>query len=246
MTQIATIRDVNVTKSARHAAFGRENASTRSGTLGVRAASSAPAIHSSSRITESNEGRHSRRGQEQRIPGGDHAGRSARPRRPRTHGDRADRAGAGSSIPDEDYVAAGATISPDAASTWAAAELLLKVKEPIEQEYGYLRDDLVLFTYLHLAAEPELTQALLAPGHGDRLRDGSADLPGAAAAGADERGRRTAGADRRRQRDAEAQRRPGPAGPRRSRHVPGEGRRCIGGGVAGANAVAVSVGLART
>jgi alanine dehydrogenase len=70
-------------------------------------------------------------------------------------------AGTGSSIPDEEYVAAGATISPDAASTWAAAELLLKVKEPIEQEFGFLRPDLVLFTYLHLAAEPELTQALL-------------------------------------------------------------------------------------
>jgi alanine dehydrogenase len=70
-------------------------------------------------------------------------------------------AGTGSSIPDEEYVAAGATICPDAASTWAAAELLLKVKEPIEQEFGFLRPDLVLFTYLHLAAEPELTQALL-------------------------------------------------------------------------------------
>jgi alanine dehydrogenase len=73
-------------------------------------------------------------------------------------------AGTGSSIPDEEYVAAGATISPDAASTWAAAELLLKVKEPIEQEFPFLRDDLVLFTYLHLAAEPELTQALITAG----------------------------------------------------------------------------------
>jgi alanine dehydrogenase len=73
-------------------------------------------------------------------------------------------AGTGSSIPDAEYVAAGATISPDAASTWAAAELLLKVKEPIEQEFGFLRRDLVLFTYLHLAAEPDLTQALLEAG----------------------------------------------------------------------------------
>jgi alanine dehydrogenase len=70
-------------------------------------------------------------------------------------------AGVGSSIPDEEYVAAGASISADAESTWAAAELLLKVKEPIEEEYQYLRDSLVLFTYLHLAAEPELTQSLL-------------------------------------------------------------------------------------
>jgi alanine dehydrogenase len=70
-------------------------------------------------------------------------------------------AGVGSSIPDEAYVAAGASIAPDAASTWAAAELLLKVKEPIASEYGYFRDDLVLFTYLHLAAELALTKALL-------------------------------------------------------------------------------------
>ena len=140
-------------------------------------------------------------------------------------------AGTGSSIPDADYVAAGATISPDAASTWAAAELLLKVKEPIEQEFGFLRHDLVLFTYLHLAAEPELTQALLQRRrHGDRLRDGAADHAGAATAGADERGCRAVGADRRRERDAEAQRRPRAAGPRRARHLPGESgrdrRRC--------------------
>lgn len=70
-------------------------------------------------------------------------------------------AGLGSSISDEDYRAAGATIAPDAASTWEAAELLLKVKEPVESEYQYFRSDLLLFTFLHLAAEPELTQALL-------------------------------------------------------------------------------------
>lgn len=71
-------------------------------------------------------------------------------------------AGVGSSISDDAYVAAGATISPDAASTWAAADLLLKVKEPVASEYAHFRDDLVLFTYLHLAAERELTDALLA------------------------------------------------------------------------------------
>ena len=73
-------------------------------------------------------------------------------------------AGAGSSIPDAAYVAAGATIAPDAATTWASAELLLKVKEPVESEYGYFRDDLLLFTYLHLAAEPALTAALVEAG----------------------------------------------------------------------------------
>jgi len=71
-------------------------------------------------------------------------------------------AGLGSSITDVEYADAGATIAPDAASTWGGAELLLKVKEPIAAEYGYLRDDLVLFTYLHLAADRPLTDALLA------------------------------------------------------------------------------------
>jgi len=70
-------------------------------------------------------------------------------------------AGVGSSIPDTEYAEAGATIAPDAATTWESAELLLKVKEPIAAEYGYLREDLVLFTYLHLAADRELTDALL-------------------------------------------------------------------------------------
>ena len=70
-------------------------------------------------------------------------------------------AGIGSSIPDEEYASAGAAIAPDAASTWDFAELLLKVKEPVASEFHHFRDDLVLFTYLHLAAEPELTTQLL-------------------------------------------------------------------------------------
>jgi alanine dehydrogenase len=78
-------------------------------------------------------------------------------------------AGLGSSISDDDYRAAGATIatgSPDAAAdaVWDAADLLLKVKEPIESEYRHFRDGLVLFTYLHLAAEPQLTTALVESG----------------------------------------------------------------------------------
>jgi alanine dehydrogenase len=73
-------------------------------------------------------------------------------------------AGEGSSITDAAYTAAGASIAKDAASTWKNAEMVLKVKEPIPSEYGYFRDDLVLFTYLHLAAEPELTTALLESG----------------------------------------------------------------------------------
>ena len=73
-------------------------------------------------------------------------------------------AGLGSSITDDAYVEAGAAISPDATSTWAAADLLLKVKEPVEGEYRYFRDDLLLFTYLHLAAERHLTDELLTSG----------------------------------------------------------------------------------
>jgi len=71
-------------------------------------------------------------------------------------------AGIGSSISDEDYKAAGATILADAASTWASGDLILKVKEPIKSEYQFLRPGLVLFTFLHLAADLELTKELLA------------------------------------------------------------------------------------
>jgi len=70
-------------------------------------------------------------------------------------------AGFGSSITDEEYAAQGARIVPDAATAWAEADLLLKVKEPIASEYAHFRDGLLLFTYLHLAAEKELTQALM-------------------------------------------------------------------------------------
>ncbi|WP_243792297.1 alanine dehydrogenase [Saccharopolyspora gloriosae] len=70
-------------------------------------------------------------------------------------------AGAGSSIPDEDYVAAGATIVATADEAWSAGELVLKVKEPTREEFPRLRPGQVLFTYLHLAASAELTNELL-------------------------------------------------------------------------------------
>ncbi|MFP5019982.1 alanine dehydrogenase [Pseudonocardia phyllosphaerae] len=73
-------------------------------------------------------------------------------------------AGAGSAISDADFKSAGAEILADPADVWASAELLLKVKEPIEAEYGYLREDLTLFTYLHLAASRSCTDALLFAG----------------------------------------------------------------------------------
>ncbi|GAA3747521.1 alanine dehydrogenase [Leifsonia bigeumensis] len=70
-------------------------------------------------------------------------------------------AGTGSSISDTEYRDAGARIAKTAEETWAAADMLLKVKEPIAAEYDYFRADLLLFAYLHLAAEPELTGALV-------------------------------------------------------------------------------------
>jgi alanine dehydrogenase len=73
-------------------------------------------------------------------------------------------AGIGSNIPDSLYEAAGATILASAADVWSRAELLLKVKEPLPEEYGYFREDLTLFTYLHLAAQEQLTRALLDSG----------------------------------------------------------------------------------
>ena len=73
-------------------------------------------------------------------------------------------AGTGSSMSDADYLNAGATLLDDADEVWARAELVLKVKEPIASEYHRFRGDLVLFTYLHRAADRPLTQALLAPG----------------------------------------------------------------------------------
>lgn len=72
-------------------------------------------------------------------------------------------AGLGAGYTDEAYRSAGATIVADAAAAWSA-EMVLKVKEPIEREYGFLRPDLTLFTYLHLAADRPLTDALLAAG----------------------------------------------------------------------------------
>lgn len=73
-------------------------------------------------------------------------------------------AGAGSHIPDEDYQGSGAHILPSAAEVWEAAELVLKVKEPLAQEYDLMREGQVLFTFLHLAANAELTRELVGRG----------------------------------------------------------------------------------
>ncbi|MDH6237714.1 alanine dehydrogenase [Cryobacterium sp. CG_9.6] len=73
-------------------------------------------------------------------------------------------AGIASGYTDADYEAAGATIVESAFEVWSSADMVLKVKEPVTAEYVYFRTGLILFTYLHLAAEPELATALLESG----------------------------------------------------------------------------------
>ena len=89
-------------------------------------------------------------------------------------------AGVGSSLSDEEYQSAGAAIVPYAEDAWAA-EMVVKVKEPIASEYQYLRSDLILFTYLHLASDKTLTEALLASGATgiayETVQTGSGQLP---------------------------------------------------------------------
>ncbi|MGZ4126817.1 MAG: alanine dehydrogenase [Actinomycetota bacterium] len=73
-------------------------------------------------------------------------------------------AGEGSSIPDERFARAGATLADTAAEVWGDAELILKVKEPQAEEFSSLRKGQILFTYLHLAAHRDVTDALVAAG----------------------------------------------------------------------------------
>ena len=70
-------------------------------------------------------------------------------------------AGVGSQIPDEEYVAAGAKLLDDPDGVWGEVDMVLKVKEPIAEEYHRLREGLTLFTYLHLAADKPLTEELV-------------------------------------------------------------------------------------
>ena len=75
-----------------------------------------------------------------------------------------DGAGVGSSLTNEDFIAAGAKIVTDADAVWSSAELILKVKEPIAVEYPKMRREQTIFTYLHLAASKPCTDALIASG----------------------------------------------------------------------------------
>ncbi|VJS31421.1 alanine dehydrogenase [Streptococcus pneumoniae] len=85
-------------------------------------------------------------------------------------------AGLGSGFTDADYQKQGAEIVATAGEAWAA-ELVVKVKEPLSSEYGYLRDDLLLFTYLHMAAAPELADAMLTAKTTETVRDNQGQLP---------------------------------------------------------------------
>jgi alanine dehydrogenase len=69
-------------------------------------------------------------------------------------------AGIGSGFTNDDYTKAGAEIRDSAETVWSEADMIMKVKEPLSSEYQYFRQGLILFTYLHLAAEPALAQAL--------------------------------------------------------------------------------------
>ncbi len=70
-------------------------------------------------------------------------------------------AGLGSALPDEEYIAAGARILPDAAAVWAKADMIVKVKEPLEPEYNLMRQGQLVYTYFHFAADENLTKACL-------------------------------------------------------------------------------------
>ena len=73
-------------------------------------------------------------------------------------------AGINSGFTDEEYQKQGGTILPSAVEVWEKADMIMKVKEPLESEYKYFRKGLIIFTYLHLAAAPELTKALVEKG----------------------------------------------------------------------------------
>lgn len=73
-------------------------------------------------------------------------------------------AGVGSALGDQAFIHAGAVIVNEPGDVWSSAEMILKVKEPVPSEYGYLREGLIVFTYLHLAAGRDLTEALVSNG----------------------------------------------------------------------------------
>ena len=73
-------------------------------------------------------------------------------------------AGSGSGFSDEEYRAVGASIMQTAAEVWGNSDMIMKVKEPIPEEFAYFRRNQIIFTYLHLAAAPELAHVMLREG----------------------------------------------------------------------------------
>ena len=73
-------------------------------------------------------------------------------------------AGKGSSLPDQDYVESGADIATTASEVWERSDLIVKVKEPLPSEFPLLKPGQIIFTYLHLAANRQLTEALIKSG----------------------------------------------------------------------------------
>ena len=151
-------------------------------------------------------------------------------------------AGEGSGIGDEHYVRAGATIVKSAADAWSA-EMVVKVKEPLVAEYGYFRKDLILYTYLHLAAEPQLTRELAQKGVAGvayetiQLADGSLPLLRPMSEVAGRMSVQVGASCLEKERGGKGVLLGGVPGTRRGRVV------ILGGGVVGKNAATIAVGM---
>ncbi|MDI1480554.1 alanine dehydrogenase [Polyangium sp. y55x31] len=151
-------------------------------------------------------------------------------------------AGEGSGIKDEAYVRAGATIVPTAADAWGA-EMVVKVKEPLPAEYGFFRKDLIVYTYLHLAAEPELTKKLAETGVAGvayetiELADGSLPLLRPMSEVAGRMSVQVGAACLQKEHGGKGILLGGVPGTRRGRVV------ILGGGVVGKNAATIAVGM---
>ncbi|HLX77993.1 MAG TPA: alanine dehydrogenase [Acidimicrobiales bacterium] len=152
-------------------------------------------------------------------------------------------AGEGSSIPDDEYVAVGAKIVNDPDELWGGVDLVCKVKEPIEQEFHRLRRGLILFTYLHLAAARDCTEAILNSGttaiayETVRLADGSLPLLAPMSEVAGRMAPMVGAAHLQRPAGGRGVLLGGVPGVRAGRVV------IIGAGVAGSNAAAIAVGM---
>ncbi len=151
-------------------------------------------------------------------------------------------AGDGSAITDDAYARAGATIVRSAAEVWSA-EMVVKVKEPLPPEFGYFRDGLILYTYLHLAAEPELTRELAKAGvigvayETIQLDDGSLPLLRPMSEVAGRMAVQVGASCLEKERGGKGVLLGGVPGTRRGRVV------ILGGGVVGRNAATIAVGM---